>query len=924
MTEKPSKYPNDLLRQERIVRGWTQKDVAGKIGTDGYTINRWERGRSRPSPYFRQKLMELFGKDVRALGLLDEEHDTLENLKTPTIWNVPYRQNLYFTGREDIIERLHIQLQDIQTAIVIQTQAICGLGGIGKTQVAVEYAYRYRNHYDAVLWVQAGTPASFQASFLALASLLDLPEKHLQEVKVINEAVKRWLQENQDWLLIVDNVENLQMVSDFIPSLQNGHILMTTRAASSGAVAHRVELEEMNSQDGALLLLRRSQIISITASLDQSPPAERQAAQQLSTILGGLPLALDQAAAYIEKTGCGVIGYFSRYQNYHNRLNHLSSSNQDYPASVATTLSLSFKKVYQSNPVAAEILQICSLLHSGAIPEELFRIGASDFGMAFAEIASDELYFDAAISELRNYSFVRRYPEAQTLGLHPLVQTVVRDNMQRERQSQLAERLIKALNRCFPVQQVEFSDWEQCQRYLPHVFECAQHISDHDLCISEAPQLLQRAGLYLQERGFYQQAERLLQQALTLQIRLFGEEHLDVAEGLNCLASVYEMLWKDPEPLFLRALDIRTRLLGTQHYEVGATLNNLALFYQKIGRYADAEPLYLRAVDILEQILGADHLDVASAISNLGAIYSEVGKYSQSEALYRRAIAIRENALGCNHPLVAISIRLLGLLCTELARYTEAEILLRKALSIREQALGVEHPYVATLYHDLAELYVHLGRHADAESFYQRAFMIRERVFGSQNPYVARTLIGLAELYCRQNRYIESERMFLRAISILEPLFKFNHSDVAMTHNGMAELYCKQGNYTLALHYGKSALRGYKSCYGKKHLLVAKSMNTLASVYRGQNHYRPAERLYQQALVMAEHIVGPKHPSTVRSLSGLAELYLSNQQFEAAKSLHQRILCICDEFASEGYPDLANQIEQYAILTQTLNELPPI
>src|ERR1700694_3839850 len=223
-----SRLITSRLRHEREQRGWTQSEVAERIGSTRINVGRWEKGESFPSPYYRQKLGELFGKSIVELGLLpesvvgrdrEEEAHIITNTDPPTslpalpIWSVPYRRNPFFTGREEILIHLYTVLRSSRTAALTQPQAISGLGGIGKTQIALEYAYRYRDHYKAIFWVNASTRETLNTDFASLSTMLDLPEKHEQDQDTVIRAVKRWLTTNTDWLLILDNVDMPEMVT---------------------------------------------------------------------------------------------------------------------------------------------------------------------------------------------------------------------------------------------------------------------------------------------------------------------------------------------------------------------------------------------------------------------------------------------------------------------------------------------------------------------------------------------------------------------------------------------------------------------------------------------------------------------------------------------------------------------------------------
>ena len=219
----------------------------------------------------------------------------------PSIWNVPFPRNLFFIGREDLLSQLHAQLQQGRTAAL--SQAISGLGGVGKTQLAVEYAYRFHQDYQAVLWAHAESTETLISSYTEIATLLNLPVKDAQEQKVITQAVKVWLQNHRDWLLVLDNADELDILSEFLPPRLGGHVIITTRAAAPGRFARRLLVETFPQEQGILFLLRRAGLLPLDADVLQALPQDHELAQQITREVGGLPLALDQIGAYLETTG---------------------------------------------------------------------------------------------------------------------------------------------------------------------------------------------------------------------------------------------------------------------------------------------------------------------------------------------------------------------------------------------------------------------------------------------------------------------------------------------------------------------------------------------------------------------------------------------------------------------------------------------
>ncbi|MDQ2888143.1 MAG: tetratricopeptide repeat protein [Chloroflexota bacterium] len=551
----------------------------------------------------------------------------------PKLWNIPYARNSFFLGRDELLTRLHTQLQSGQTTALSQSpQAISGLGGIGKTQLAVEYAYRYHQDYDAVLWAPAETREELLASYSTLATLLNLPERVAGDQEITIAAVKAWLQKNGTWLLILDNADELALLPSFLPPHPGGHILLTTRAYDMQGLATRLEVETLSDEQGALLLLRRAALLPSDGTLAQATAQERQQAIALTLELGGLPLALDQAGAYLEATGMSLDEYQQIYQVHRQELlQERRSLVKDHPEPVATTWSLSFERVEEKNPAAADLLRLCAYLAPDAIPETIVTEGAEHLGDQLAPVAADAYLFAQAIEALRAYSLLTRDPRTQTLSVHRLVQAVTQDSLPTQDAQQWKQRAVLAVSAARP-DVTDVKQWPACERWLPHALLCATWIEQQQVSRPEAALLLNAAGYYLDDRGRYREAEPLYQRALAIREQQLGALHPSTATSLGNLAALYRAQGKyeQAEPLYQRALTIREQQLGAQHPNTATSLNNLALLYQDQGKYEQAEPLLQRALSICELLLGPDHPNTKLVRRNYAALLREMGREEEA------------------------------------------------------------------------------------------------------------------------------------------------------------------------------------------------------------------------------------------------------------------------------------------------------
>jgi tetratricopeptide (TPR) repeat protein len=680
----------------------------------------------------------------------------------PPIWNVPYRQNPFFLGREALLSRLGTALRTTQATKLSQPQAITGLGGIGKTQLAVEYAYRFRLDYHAVLWVSADTRDTLSTGFIELGRILDLPEKNEREQGQSIAGVQHWLQTHRAWLLILDNADDLSIVDEFLPRAFQGHLLLTTRASAVGLVAKRIEVDTLDLDTGSLLLLRRAKVLDYNEVLDQAGEEDRESARQLYEELGGLPLALDQAGAFIEETQCGLQEYLRLYHLQRAEVLNLRGEAffDDHPQPVTTTWSLSFAAVEQRQKAAADLLRVCAFLHPDAIPEELFGQAAVHLSPALAAFATNPLAFNTAFATVNAYSLLHRNSKEKMFSVHRLVQAVLQDTMTEQERILWIERVLKALDAVFPDSNP--SNWSQCTRLVPHALVCTTSTQSWRDPNTNLASLLFKTAHYLVDRAQYTQAEPLYQRALHIWEQVHGPDHPNVAYTLNNLAELYrdQSKYAQAELLYQRALHIFEQTQGPEHPDVAYPLHNLANLYREQGRYTQAEPLYQRALHIWEQAYGPDHPRMAAPLNGLAVIYYEQGQYTQAEPLYQRALHIFEQTQGPEHPDVAYPLNGLANLYREQGRYTQAEPLYQRALHIREQRLGSHHPETAEVLHDFALLQNAQGNIDDAISLCKRALTVREQALGSNHPKTRATknsYIDLLQAMDRQQEKSEEE-----------------------------------------------------------------------------------------------------------------------------------------------------------------------
>ncbi|HXG03351.1 MAG TPA: tetratricopeptide repeat protein [Candidatus Binatia bacterium] len=735
--------------------------------------------------------------------------------------NAPPRNPL-FTGREDLLERVHRALAARGRA------ALTGLPGVGKTDLAVEYAYRYREAYRTILWSPADSPVTLASGLAGLAVRLGLPQAREADERAVLAGLRRWFDTEDGWLLILDNADDPAVVRDWLGLGTSGRILLTTRALATGGLAERVEVDVPPLDEAAALLLRRAGLLSPEAPVVEADADSLRGARVLAERLGRLPLALEQAAAFIEAAPSTLTEYLELYSREGTALRAEAAAAAG-ERSVRATFGLAFRKLEARSPAAAALLRLCAFLAPDEIPEEIVADGAAALGEPLGPVAATPLGLLKAVQDVCRLSLLRRNPAARTLTIHRLVQAVVEDEMDEATARTWAERAIHAVSLAFP--EPRFETWERCGRLASQAIACAELAERWDVASSPAARLFHAAGVYLRDRARYAESG----------------------------------------PLLVRAIAVREALLGPDHLEVGRSVNALGALLAMQGRYDEARPLFDRACRIFEG--SASPADLGRALHNLGVLAGEQARYADAEAALRRAWTLREQALGPEHPDVATTLHVLGALHLEQGHAAEAEALWRRAVAIREAALEPGHPDFAVALNSLAILHWQQGDPAEAERLLRRALAVAERALGAEHPRLGPSLDNLGILLTEQGRYVEAETLLRRGLEVRRRAGA-EHYEVGIALHNLADLLARHPDVTFldeAERLAKEAIAIWERLRGPDDPYIATGLLTLAAVTRRRGRPGDAAALCARALVIREKTLGPVHPDTEAARRALAE-----------------------------------------------------
>jgi tetratricopeptide (TPR) repeat protein len=796
---------------------------------------------------------------------VDEEEPRTEGELAPQLHNLPFESlGSLFQGRAEEIAWLEAALAAPSHRSQAAKRAVLrGLGGIGKTRLAVEYAWRHGGRYRAVFFARAESRDRLrsQLALLAGADLLRLPERDMHVEEEVYGAVLSWLRENPGWLLILDDADTddgARAVSELLPRLHRGQVLITSRLANWPAGVVKREVLPISAKDAEHFLLNRTNGERRTAVEDAAVAA------RLVHLLGGLPLALEQATAYIAHLHITFAVYLDALEHdSESVLGWYDGRVMGYPYSVAVTWQ---KTLQRLGPGALAILRLATYLATDPIPVDLFEKDSATLKEAVALATeagqgSPPQGVQAILADLAAYSMIQL--EGATLTVHRMVQDVTRIRIPAEQLRAWAELAIRLVDHFSPASSEDIRSWPIWDLLRSHAAEVIRH-ADHAGIAHPTARLADRLGGLLKAKGLYAQAEPLLRRALTITEQSFGPDHPEVGVKLNNLAQLLHDTNRlaEAEPLMRRALVIDERVYGSNHPNVAIRLNNLGMLLAATNRLAEAEPLIWRALAIDEASYGGKHPRVGVGLHNLAALLHDSNRLAEAEPLMRRALAIDEEAYGPDHPQAAIRLGNLANLLQITSRLDEAEPLMRRALAIDEESYGPDHPSVALRLNNLALLLKETNRLTEVEPLLRRALAIENASYGEDHPRVACALNNLAQLLRATNRPSEAEPLMRQALDSAEAAFVPGHYRVATCLSNLAMLLKETNRAAEAEPLMRRALVMSEASLGVDHPEVASALWNLGDVLWASNRLAEAETLVRRALGILKRTHGLGHPMT--------------------------------------------------------------
>ncbi|CAG8020814.1 unnamed protein product [Penicillium nalgiovense] len=831
----------------------------------------------------------------------------VERAETPPspLSTVPFTRDPDFVRRDKLLDQIYNK-----SSVAGSRIALIGLGGVGKSELAIEYSYQVRSKSPAtwVFWVHASNEARFEQSFRDIADQVKIPGR--QDAKVnIFKLVENWLRDEKigNWVCILDNVDDDQLLCsgsvagkrdpmsgstnastkpllEYVPRSQNGSIIITSRTREVALkMVHHSDLIEVTPMEKseALELLQRK--------LEQ--PGESQESRQLVNALESMPLAVVQAASYIRNRAprSSVSQYLKDFLGSDREATKLLKKEaghlyRDWEAknSILVTWQISFDYIRQTKPSAADLLSLMSFFDRQGIPESLIRHQPKANDTSISEPLSDSSDGESSESDigpdleddlttLRDYSLISVSKDGTLFTIHRLVQLSTRAWLKSYGQVQeWREKSIRILAEEFP--SGDYVNWEKCRVLYPHVKSAMSQRPESSGCRLELAALLYRGAWYAWESGLFGDMTQMASQSRKQRVTILGAENETALESTAMLAMARreQGRWEEAQHLWVQVMETRKRKLGEDHPDTLASMHNLASTYIHQGRWKEAAQLNIQVVITSKTKLGDDHHFTLTSMANLASTYLQQGRWKEAEQLNVQVVNISKKELGEDHFDTLTSMANLAMIYSHQGRWKEAEQLNVRVMETRKMKLGDNHPDTLTSMTNLAVTYMEQGQWEEAEHLNVQVVDTSKTKFGENHPFTLVSMANLSSTYLQQGRWNEAEQLNLKVMEARRTKFGGGHPDTLTSMANLASTYSHQGRWKEAEQLNVRVMETRKMKLGEDHPDTLTSTANLAVTYMHQGRWKEAEQLIVQVVESRKAKLGEDHPDMLTSMANLA------------------------------------------------------
>ncbi|NIM11894.1 MAG: tetratricopeptide repeat protein [Candidatus Aminicenantes bacterium] len=727
------------------LRCWSERTNKWREDIDAHKDGRFEF----PLPEGISSVLDLKEPSVHEIGEDFKETDVpispaaeIYDLDNP-VFNVPFRaKGEGMVGREDALEKVRQQLTEGKRTAIGHTAAFQGLGGLGKTQLAVEYAHCFRNEYPkGVIWINADQEIDPQLIQIAKHAKWIHPESKHSDILDI---AKTRLKSRSDCLIIFDNVESREAIEPYLPEVKaEPHLLLTSRAPQKDF--DPIDIYLLDDELSLTLLIKESR-----RDFGSLPEEEQKAAKEIARFLGGLPLAFEIAGGYLKHiSGCTFKDYYTMLEeNFKDamKVEYWSSFTRHEEKNLFVTLQVS-KAVLEQAPLLNDIIEL------------LTWSGTSFMGISLMSAILDKKEVDLYHSLDLGISLrlIQKAEDEKRYDIHRLVRRVRQEQFPITDKIEWVKDVCQRLGDWFEERRQEFTNLPFFEVEIDHLKEWLEHIKPHSLHHASRLTWLQAYPPY--HWGRYKESHHLVQSAFSLLEKAAELDPKLKANILNDLGTTYGSWGNlgDSLDYYKQALDIQLENLGEFHADTALSLVNVGTVYGHLGDDRKALECKQRALEIRLQLFGEQHPDTATSLASVGRTYGELGNHRKALDYEKRALKIRRQLFGDQHPDTATSFNDIGVIYNDpVGDHLEALKFYQRALEILSQLFGEQHPDTASSLKNIGRAYFELGSYIEAYNYVEKSFNIRQKLLGEQHPKTADSLDGLIRCLTKLKKFDEA------------------------------------------------------------------------------------------------------------------------------------------------------------------------
>jgi len=775
----------------------------------------------------------------------------------PAIWNVGAR-NARFTGRGSVLEELRTQLLGGNQAVVVP-QALYGLGGVGKTQVALEYVHRFRADYDVVWWISAEQPDLISTALAELAVRLGFPVG--ESVADAAEAARDRLRRGdpyERWLLIYDNAGDTKELEGYLPG-GDGHVLITSRNQAWSRIAAPLAVDVFTEAESVDHLVRRV------------PGLSAEHALKIGAALGFLPLAVEQAAALLEQTGTPPDTYLDMLEKQTAKALAQLDVPPDYPASVASTWNLSFAQLSDASPAAARMLELCAFFASDPISlDMIYSDEMAGLLAKFDDTLRERQVLGRVVRELSRFALAKVDQGNNSLNVHRLVQVVIRERMTQEQQEDACHDVHLILHGAIPRGSADDpASWPKFDQILPHLGPSRAGACGNE----ETRQMLIDMVRYLWKRNDFGQAVARGEQLAKVWTTELGADHWQLLYLQSQLANVlrsqgrYEAARQLDEEVLNRQR--RAPAIGERHPHTWVTAGGLAGDLRALGRFAEALAMDRETYERLKDLLDEDNPRLLSVANNLAVSYRLVGDCFSARDLDKATLDARRAVLGADHPDTLLSASYLAQDLREAGDFATSVTMLRTTLHHYHELFGDKTLEALRIAKSLAVSLRRAGERVEARELAAQTCEHYDRSF-RDTPDAAAAKMELASCMSALGAKEEAQETARQILDTQRALLGPDHPYTLVVASDLSSYMRGAGDADHAYEVGDQAHRGLVRALGKAHPYALCCAVNVANSLSDLGQLADTERLERDTLQQLRGVLGETHPDTLACQSNLA------------------------------------------------------